>query len=59
MKRYIWQPIAFFCVGLAFYIYFGITWNAWIQNLPHIIGYAVICICLWWALKKKETYKHN
>lgn len=59
MKRHKWVPIAFFIVGTVFYIYFGITWNAWIKNLPNIAIYAVICLALWWALKKKEQYKNS
>jgi len=57
MKRYIWQPIAFLLVGLGFYINNGVKWNAWMDYLPHIIGYAVICAALCWALYKKEQYK--
>lgn len=59
MKRYIWQPLAFLCVGLTFYIYYGITWNAWIKNIWLIIGYVVILAALSWALYKKEQYKNN
>ncbi len=57
MKRYIWQPIAFFIVGLFFYCYNGITWNTWGDYLPHIIGYAAICGALSWSLHKKEKLK--
>lgn len=28
--------------------------NAWTENLPNILGYAVILIALSWALKKKD-----
>ena len=34
MKRYIWQPIAFFAAGFGFYLYNGITWNTWLTYLP-------------------------
>lgn len=57
MKRYIWQPVAFFAVGLGFYLYNGIVWNTWLTYLPHILGYAVICGALAWALYKKEQYQ--
>ncbi|MDE5550841.1 MAG: hypothetical protein K2I99_05760 [Bacteroidaceae bacterium] len=57
MKRFIWQPIAFFTVGLFFYCYNGITWNTWGDYLPHIIGYAAICGALSWSLCKKEKLK--
>lgn len=59
MKRYIWQPVAFFLVGLGFYIYNGITWNTWLTYLPHILGYALICAALVWALYKKEQYQNK
>ena len=59
MKRYIWQPIAFFVAGLGFYLYYGITWNTWMSNLPHILGYALICVALSWALYKKEQLKNK
>ena len=59
MKRYIWQPVAFFAVGLGFYLYNGITWNTWRDYLWHIVGYAVICSLLSWALYKKEQLKNS
>ncbi|MCR5312134.1 MAG: hypothetical protein K6E54_00525 [Bacteroidaceae bacterium] len=59
MKRYIWMPIAFFVVGCAFYIYFGITYNAWMDNLYKIVIYAFIVIALHWALKKKDEYNEE
>lgn len=49
------MPAAFFLVGgVGFYTTFGVQWNAWIQNLPNIIIYTVICLALSWVLKKKE-----
>ena len=54
IKRYQWQPVAFFLTGLGFYIYNGVNWNGWIEYLPHIIGYAVICGALAWALSRKH-----
>ena len=59
MKRYIWQPVAFFAVGLGFYLYNGIVWNTWLTYLPHILGYVAICGALVWALYKKEHYQSN
>lgn len=59
MKRYIWQPAAFFIVGLGLYIYNGVTWNGWSEYMFHIIGYFVICMALAWALWKKESFKNN
>lgn len=54
IKRYQWQPVAFFLTGLGFYIYNGVNWNGWIEYLPHIIGYVVICGALAWALYRKH-----
>lgn len=48
------MPIAFLSVGLATYIYYGITWNAWMKNLPNIVIYIVIIAALAWALKTKD-----
>ena len=59
MKRYVWQPVAFFDVGLGFYIYNGVTWNTWMTYLPHIVIYAVICGALAWSLYKKEQFKNS
>ena len=59
MKRYIWQPIAFFAAGLGFYLYTGFTWNTWLTSLPHILGYAAICGALAWALYRKEQLQNK
>ena len=59
MKRYIWQPLAFFAAGLGFYIYNGVTWNTWDKYLPHVVGYAIICSGLSWALYTKEKLKNK
>ncbi len=59
MKRHVWMPIAFFLTGTAFYVYYGITWNAWRHNLPNLAIYALICIALWWALKKRDKYRQE
>lgn len=58
-NKYIWAPLAFFCVGIAFYVYYGVTMNAWTQNLSNILGYAAILIALSWALKKKQELADN
>lgn len=57
MKRYIWQPVAFFAVGIGFYIYNGVIWNTWDKYLPIIATYAIICGGLAWALYTKEKLK--
>lgn len=59
MKRYVWQPVAFFAVGVGFYIYNGVTWNTWMGYLPHIVIYALICGALSWSLYKKEQFKNK
>lgn len=61
IKKYVWLPLAFLCVGLATYIYYGITWNAWLKNLPNIIIYMIIVGALTLAEKKKDELrrKHN
>ena len=59
MKRYVWQPVAFFVIGLGFYVYNGVIWNTWSTYIFHIIGYAGICGALSWTLYKKEKYKSN
>lgn len=54
IKQSTTKPIILFLVGCAFYVYYGITWNAWMENLPKIIIYAFIVAALWWTLRKKE-----
>ncbi len=53
------MPLAFLCIGLAVYIYYGITWNAWMKNLPNIIIYVVIVAALTVALKKKDELRQK
>ena len=59
IKRSIGLPIGLAVVGAAFYIYFGVTWNAWKENLPNIIIYTLIILALWWALRKKEELSNK
>ena len=59
LNRSVFLPVAMFIAGLAFYIYYGITWHAWVKNLPNIIIYAGIVTALWWALKKKEEISNR
>jgi len=59
IKKYVWMPLAFLCIGLAVYIYYGITWNAWMKNLPNIIIYVVIVAALTVALKKKDELRQK
>jgi len=53
MKKIFMLPIILFVVGLAVYIFFGITDNAWMINLPNIIIFFLIIVLLTWARKKK------
>ncbi|MCR5316452.1 MAG: hypothetical protein K6E52_11210 [Bacteroidaceae bacterium] len=57
MKKSIWLPILLFCAGAAVYIYSGIDYNAWKENLPLIIADLAIVVLLHFMLKKKEAYE--
>lgn len=59
IKKYIVTPVAFFCIGLAVYIYNGIEWNTWMKYLPNMGFYLVIVTALGWALWKKEKLKNK
>lgn len=57
IKKSVWLPLFFLLFGTVFYVYFGITYNDWITNLPNIIIYVVIIAFLYLALRKKEKYE--
>ena len=60
MKRFrksIILPLLLAIIGLAFYIYYGITYKAWTDNLPNIIIFFIIIVALAWTLRKKEKYE--
>ena len=57
MKKSIWLPILLFCAGAAVYIYSGIDYNAWKENLPLIIADLAIVVLRHFMLKKKEAYE--
>lgn len=57
MKKYIVKPVALLCVGIAFYIYYGIYWNAWRDNLYLLLLYIVILAALGWAEFQKEKIR--
>lgn len=59
MKRYIIKPAMLFCVGMAFYVYYGITWGAWKANLHLIIIYLFITVALGWAEYKKAQLRQR
>ncbi len=54
MKKSVWLPVALFLAGVAFYVYYGIEYNAWMRNLPLIAVDAVIVVLLFFALRQKE-----
>lgn len=47
-------PILLLLVGIAFYVYYGISYNAWRENLANLIIYVVIISALYWSLRAKE-----
>ena len=55
MKKYVLLPLVLFLIGLAVYVFFGITYNAWMDNLPNILVFVAIIALLAWALKKKDA----
>ncbi len=57
LRRSQFLPPLLLLAGAAFYIYYGITYNAWRANLPNAIIYVVILVLLFWALRKKEKYQ--
>ena len=59
MKKSVWMPVAFLLAGGAFYVYYGITYNAWKQNLYNIIIYAVIVVALFFVQRKKEQLRRE
>ena len=57
MKKSIWLPILLFCAGAGVYIYSGIEYNAWVENITLMGVDVVIVVALHFALKKKEAYE--
>ena len=47
-------PWLLLLVGIAFYVYFGIEYNAWKENLMNMLIYFIIILALYWSLRKKE-----
>lgn len=54
IRKSSWLPWALLLVGIAFYVYYGVEWGAWRENLLNIIIYVGIILALFWALRKKE-----
>ncbi len=59
MKKSVWLPLALFLAGVAFYVYYGIEYNAWMRNLPLIAVDAVIVVLLFFALRQKEKVRRR
>ena len=57
MKKSIWLPILLFCAGAGVYIYSGIEYNAWVENITLMGVDVIIVVALHFALKKKEAYE--
>ena len=57
MKKSIWLPLLLLCAGAGVYIYSGIEYNAWIENITLMGVDMVIVVALHFALKKKEAYE--
>lgn len=57
MRKSTWMPVAFLLVGCAFYIYYGVTYNAWKQNVANLVIYFAIVIALFLAHRKKERLR--
>ena len=53
-RKSLWLPWALLLVGTGFYVYYGVEWGAWKENLPNLLIYIVIIFALYWALRKKE-----
>lgn len=56
MRKSTWLPLAFAVVGIAFYVYYGIEYNAWEHNLANLVVYFLILVALHFVLRKKESY---
>lgn len=54
IPRSTYLPALLMLVGIGFYVYYGVTWNAWRENLANLIIYVVIIGALFWSLRKKE-----
>ena len=52
--KYWLLPLDRLVFGAIFYIYYGVQYNAWMENLPNILIFLVIIIALFWALRKKR-----
>lgn len=59
MKKSIWLPLLLLCAGAGVYIYSGIEYNAWIENITLMGVDVVIVVALHFALKKKEAYEEE
>ena len=58
-RKSIILPLLLGIMGLGFYIYYGVSYRAWTDNLQNIIIFFFIIIALAWALRKKEKYEEE
>ena len=59
MKKSIWLPLLLLFAGAGVYIYSGIEYNEWIENITLMGVDVVIVVALHFALKKKEAYEEE
>lgn len=58
MNKSTWLPLALLLAGGAFYVTYGIEYNAWKENLVLMIVDAAICVLLFFVLRLKEKHKN-
>jgi len=56
IKKSTYLPVLLLLFGAGFYVYNGLKWNSWRENLANMVIYFVIILALWWALRTKERY---
>ena len=59
IRKSVYLPLLLLIMGVAFYVYFGVYYNAWNENLPNILIFVGIIVLLAWALRKKEKMEEE
>lgn len=59
IRKSVYLPLLLLVMGIAFYVYFGIYYNAWSDNLPNILIFIGIIVLLAWTLRKKEKLEEE
>lgn len=59
ISRSTYLPLLLLLVGIGFYVYYGVTWNAWHENIANLIIYVVIIVALFLSLRKKEELEQK